>query len=99
MDNVSVGERPIDGTEKAAEIDTSFTSSDSSEQSGAEIADLLLQLVGHMAERKLNHQRRTFRGSWPHNPHLIELAKLNQYPNNPELQWKNADEEAQKQIE
>lgn len=99
MDSESASERPSDGTATAGETDTSFTSNGSSEQSAAEVADLLLELVGHKAERKLNHLRRTFRGSLPHNPHLIEVAKLSAFPNHLELQWKTANEEAQKQVE
>lgn len=99
MDSEPASERPSDSTGSASETYTSFTSNDSSRQSAAEVADLLLQLVGHKTERKLNHLRRIFRGSLPHNSHLIEVAKLSTYPKNPDLQWKRANEEAQKQNE
>ncbi|KAK4501938.1 hypothetical protein PRZ48_007748 [Zasmidium cellare] len=93
----TASERPSDGTEKAGETDTSFTSTDSSEQ-GANTPDRLLRLVGEYSERKFTHQRNVFKKD-PPNPHLKELAKLSTYPNSPQLEWKTANAEAQKQVD
>lgn len=87
--------RPSDSTDKVGDTDTSFTSTDSSEQAAV---DRFLQLVGKLSDRKLNRYRNLFKAE-PPNPHLKELAKLRTYPNNHELEWKKANEEAQKQVE
>ncbi|KAF2171005.1 hypothetical protein M409DRAFT_18979 [Zasmidium cellare ATCC 36951] len=97
IDIESSSERPSDGTEKAGDTDTSFSSTDSSEQV-ANSANRLLKLVGHYSEKKLNRQSSIFK-SEPPNPHLKELAKLSTYPNSPELHWKEANEEVQRQVD
>lgn len=85
-----------DITDKARGTDTSFTSTDSSEH-GPNNAARLLQLLGRMSKKKLEHQRFLFRGAESLNAHLKELAKLDKYPKHEEVNWQKANEEEDRQ--